>query len=113
MGGGTSHKGETTNSALHVMEYTNKVMLMTALTMVTNPTNGKSWKCRVILDSACDTTFIKEDIAQKLELKMEPLPMTNVGGFGSHTTKIQTKGVKFVLGGLVLKQKPLSLYVGP
>ena len=97
MGGSTS-EGEDVNSALHVMEYTNKVMLMTALTTVTNPTNGKSWKCRVILDSACDTSFIKEELAQKLELKMEPLPVTNVGGFGSQTTKIQTKGVKFVLG---------------
>ena len=80
------------NSALHAMEYSNKVMLMTALTTVTNPANGKNWKCRVILDSACDTSFIEEDLAQKLELKMEPLPVSNVGGFGGHTTKMQNKG---------------------
>ena len=41
-GGGSTSKGEDVNSALHAMEYSNKVMLMTALTTVTNPTNGKS-----------------------------------------------------------------------
>ena len=98
-GGGGSSAGGDVNSVLHAMEYSNKVMLMTASTTVTNPTNGKSWKCRVILDSACDTSFIKEALAQKLGLTMEPLPMSNVGGFGGHTTKMRTNGVKFILGG--------------
>ena len=87
------------------MEYSNKVMLMTAWTIVTNPTTGKSWECRVILDSACDNSFIKEELARKLELNMELLPVSNVGEFGGHSTKIQTRGVKFVLGGICVKAK--------
>ena len=87
-GGGSTSRGEDVNSVLHAMEYSNKVMLMTAWTIVTNPTTGKSWECRVILDSACDTSFIKEELARKLELNMEPLPVSNVGGFGGHSTKV-------------------------
>ena len=74
------------------MEYSNKVMLMTALTTVTNPANGKNWRCRVILDSACDSSFIEEDLAQKLELKMEPLPVSNVGGLGVTLQKYKHMG---------------------
>ena len=73
---------EDTNTALHATEYSNKVMLMTALTTVTNPVTSKSWECRILLDSACDSSFIEEDLAQKLGLNMEPLPMSNVGGSG-------------------------------
>ena len=88
-------------------------MLMTALTTVTNPATGKNWRCRVLLDSACDSSFIEEDLAQKLGLNMEPLPVSNVGGFGGHTTKVQTNGVKFMLGGVSVKAKPQSQYVDP
>ena len=74
-------------------------MLMTALTHATNAVTGKNLTCRLILDTACDTTFIKESFARKLGLKMETFPTTEVGGFGIQKTKIQAKGVKFMLGG--------------
>ena len=72
-------KGESL-SALHAMEYSNKVVLMTVLAKVTNTVTGRSITCRAILDTACDTTFIKETSARKLGLEMEALPVTEVGG---------------------------------
>ena len=110
--GGSSSKSEDA-TALHAMEYSNKVMLMTAWTTITNPTTGKSWDGRVILDSACDSSFMVEDIARKLELNMEPLPVSNVGGFGGHSTKVQTKGVKFILGGVCVKAKTTKAICRP
>ena len=97
---------EDTITALHATEYnSNKVLLMTALTTVTNPVTGKSWGCRVLLDSACDSTFIEDDLVKKLGLNMEPLPGSNVGGFGGKITKVKTQGVKFVIGGVEIKAK--------
>ena len=72
---------------------------MTALTTVSNPVTGKSWDCRVLLDCACDSTFIIKDLAKNLGLDMEPLPGLNIGGFGGKITKEQTRGVRFMLGG--------------
>ena len=100
-GGGSAQKGESSNSVLHAMEYSNKVMLMTALTKATNSATGRSITCRVILDTACDTTFIKESSARKLGLDMETLPI----GFGNQKTRVKTKGVKFILGGVEVKAK--------
>ena len=81
------------------MEYSNKVMLMTAWTTITNPTTGKSWDGRVILDSACDSSFMVEDIARKLELNMEPLPVSNMGGFGGAFNKGSNQGGEIYIGG--------------
>ena len=48
---------------------------------------------------------MEEDLAKKLGLNMEPLPGSNVGGFGGNITKVQTHGVKFVLGGVKINHK--------
>ena len=98
-GGGSAQKGESSNSALHAMEYSNRVMLMTALTKATNSATGRSITCRVILDTACDTTFIKESSARKLGLDMETLPITEVGGLGNQKTRVKTKGLNLYLEG--------------
>jgi hypothetical protein len=91
---------EDTITALHAADYnSNQVLLMTALTTVSNPVTGKSWGCRVLLDCACDSTFIIKDLAKNLGLDMEPLPGLNIGGFGGKITKEQTRGVRFMLGG--------------
>ena len=81
------------------MEYSNKVMLMTALTKATNSATGKSITCRVILDTACDTTFIKESCARKLGLKMEALPTTEVGGLEIRKQGFKQKGLNLHLEG--------------
>ena len=45
-GGGGSVSDEDTITALHATDYnSNQVLLMTALTTVTNPVTGKSWGC--------------------------------------------------------------------
>ena len=36
---------------------------------------------------------------------MEALPITEVGGFGNQKTRVKTKGVKFMLGGVEVKAK--------
>ena len=100
-------------NALHAKDYANKGMLMTALTNATNAITGKSLKCRVIFDTAWDTTFIKESFAQDLGLKMESLPTTEVGGFGNQKTKLQAKAVKFNLGGINVRAKKTKLICRP
>ena len=76
------------SNALYANEYNKKVMLMTALATAQNAETGKSLKCRLILDTACDTTFIKESFARSLGLKRENLGETEVDGFGGHSTRI-------------------------
>ena len=92
-GGGHPQEDEK-KVALHARDFSNKFMLMTALTNAINAITGKSLKCRVILDTACDSTFIKESFAKQLGLPMENLPTTEVG-FSNQKTRIQAKWVKF------------------
>ena len=54
-----------------------------ALTNDTYAIIDKILRCRVILDTACDTNFIKESFAKDLGLTMESLPTTELGGFGN------------------------------
>lgn len=76
-------QSEPTSSVSMSVTTTSQVLLSTALVDVVNPVTQEKVKARALLDSGSQSSFITNDLKQRLKLNSQPLHNTKIVGIGN------------------------------
>ena len=81
---------EVAVGGLHVKTGGGKA-LQSLQALVTASGERQSVKCRCLLDSACNKTFVRSELAQMFKAKPKRREMVNISSFGKHQGSIQSE----------------------